>query len=375
MARPHPMLIDVAAGRIKPGTAFSADAYESAREHGLQGLVDHGIATGGLVVAEELRVPAAQSRVALRAATLNLWDDHERVVGELASVGVEAAVFKGIATDALYYPEIGTRPAADLDLLLAPDTVGRLSEVLAALDPDHALIGAVDDLVTANALQSVDVRLDSGIWLDLHIDAIKTGIELRSRQAMWERTRRHETPDGRAFRALDASDALVQAVIHQLKDRFSLLKGHVDIARILQSGEVDWNHVAGTLETDGLAGVFWPALSIVLDELHLHAMVAPTPSIGTFSVNRVWPRETRLRGDAGMEKKVRAKHAIPFLMRGRLREATVYLWRILFPPKILLEYQHPAFGGVYLWRLLRMRAAYARMRHRRNTRERRLETG
>jgi hypothetical protein len=374
VARPHPMLIDVAAGRMRAGTAFSADAYDSAREHGLQGLVDHAIARGDLVVPEELRLPSARSRVALRAATLDLWDDYERVVGALEAIDVEVAVFKGIATDSLYYPEFATRPAADLDLLLAPSALGRFGDALATLDPDHPLIGSIDELIHRDLLQSVDVRLDSGLWVDLHVDPVKTGIALRSRDAMWERIEHHEADEGRAFRTLCASDALVQAVIHQLKDRFSLLKGHADIARIIQSDAVDWNVVTRTLAADGLAGLFWPSLSIVLDELHLHSIVAPTPSIGTFSVNRVWPPDTRLRGETGMEKKVRAKHAIPFLMRGRFREAFTHYWRVLFPPKVVLAYQHPAFGGPYLWRLLRMRMSFARMRHRRNAEERKAMT-
>jgi hypothetical protein len=244
--------------------------------------------------------------------------------------------------------------------------------VVAAIDPSHTLLDSIDDLVRLDQLQSVDVKLESGVWLDLHVDAVKTGVELRSKRDMWARTAVHEGSEGRSLRALAASDALIQAVVHQLKDRFSLLRGHADIARILQSGEVDWDVVARTLETDGLAGVFWPALSIVLDELHLHSIVAPTPSMGTFSVNRVWPPDTRLQGDLGMAKKVRAKHAIPFLMRGRTREAVRNFWRVLFPPKAMLAHLHARYRGPYLWRLVSMRIGFARMRHRRNKQNRQM---
>lgn len=370
MARPHPSLIDLAAGRIKPGTAFSANAYNSAGEHRVSGLVYHGIATGDLVVTDLLRRSAAEARLTLRAQNLRLWDEFEAVRDTLAATGVEIAVIKGIATDLLYYPAVATRPAADLDVLVAPSAAARISEVLAALDPEHGLIDTIDDLVAAHHLQSVDIKLPSGVWLDVHVDAVKTGIELRSRVAMWDRTELHEGPDGRSIRALHASDALVQAVIHQLKDRFSLLRGHADIARIIRSDEVDWDIVAATLRADGLGAVFWPALSIVLDELHLHSMVAPTPSMGTFSVNRVWPPGTRLHGYTGMNRKVRAKHAIPFLMAGRKREAMRHFWRILFPPGDMLAYQHPGFTGPYVWRLFRMRLAFARTRRRRNKRNR-----
>ncbi len=74
-----------------------------------------------------------------------------------------------------------------------------------------------------------------------------------------------------------------------------------------------------------------------------------------------------------MQQKVRAKHAIPFLMRGRRREALRHYLRVLFPPRALLAHQHPGYRGPYLWRLLRMRMRFASVRHRRNKRTRNLE--
>lgn len=372
MARPHPSLIDVAAGRVKPGTTFSAEAYNSAAEHRVSGLVHHGIVTGDLVVTDLLRKASAEARLAMRARNLRLWDEYEAVRDVLAGIGVEIAVFKGIATDLLYYPAQATRPAADLDIVLDPAALPRFAEILAALDPDHDLIDSIDDLVRRHLLQSVDVRLASGVWLDVHVDAMKTGIELRSRDAMWARTIERETPDGRRLRTLAPADALVQAVVHQLKDRFSLLRGYADVAHIVASETVDWDVVAATLRTEGLASLFWPGLSIVLDELHVHSIVAPTPSIGTVSVDRIWPRDSRLRGHEGMNRKVRAKHAIPFLMRGRRREAIRHYLRVLFPPRQLLAHQHPGYRGPYLWRLLRMRLRFASFRHERNKRNRRI---
>lgn len=372
MARPDPILIDLAANRIKPGTSLSPGAYNSALEHRVSGLVHHAIASGDFVVIDELRRSSAEGRLVMRANTLKLWDDLETVASTLAEVGFEVAVLKGIATDLLYYPATGSRPSADLDVVIDPASLDRISEAVAALDPSHGLLGSVDDLVHRNRIQSVDIRLASGTWLDLHVDPVKTGLRLRTRDAMWRRTSLHSAPDGRTLRALAASDALILAVIHQLKDRFSQLRGHADIARIVHSGSIDWDVVAATVEEEGLAGLFWPALSIILDELHMHSVVAPTPSIGTFSVNRVWPPDTRLRGHTGMERKVRAKHAIPFLMRGRLGEALGHFWRVLFPPRAVLSYMHPQVEGPYFVRLLRMRFGFARARHRRNRRDRRL---
>ncbi len=373
MARPHPSLIDLASGRTRPGTAISADAYNSAGEHRVSGLVHHGIATGDLVAGDTLRKASAEARLTMRARNLRLWDDYEEVRDRLQAIGIEIAVIKGIAFDLLFYPAQATRPAADLDIVIDPAAASRISEVVAAVDPGHGLIGEMDDLVARGLLQSVDVRLPSRTWLDIHVDPIKTGVELRSHGAMWERTIVRETADGRSLRTLEPADALVQAVVHQLKDRFSLLRGHADIARIVQSGDVDWDVVAATLRAEGLAGLFWPALSIVLDELNVHSMVAPNAGLGTASVERVWPRATRLRGHEGMQQKVRAKHAIPFLMRGRRREALRHYLRVLFPPRALLAHQHPGYRGPYLWRLLRMRMRFASVRHRRNKRTRNLE--
>lgn len=373
MPRPHPSLIDLAAGRARHGTEISADAYNSAGEHRVAGLIHHGIATGQLVAGDTLRKASAEARLTMRARNLRLWDDYEDVRSRLQTIGVDIAVFKGIALDLLYYPAQATRPAADLDIIIDPAASTRMSEVLAALDPEHGLIDAIDDLVRRDILQSVDVRLPSQTWLDIHVDPIKTGIALRSMEAVWARTIVRESADGHWLQTLDPADALVQAVLHQLKDRFSLLRGHADIARIVQSEEVDWDVVAATLRTEGLAALFWPGLSIVLDELHVHSIVAPNAGLGTASVERIWPSDTRLRGHDGMNQKVRAKHAIPFLMRGRRREAVRHYLRVLFPPRAMLAHQHPAYRGPYLWRLLRMRLRFASARHQRNKRARHLD--
>lgn len=373
MSRPHPSLIALAAGRVRAGTVFSADAYNSASEHRVNGLVHHEIAAGTLEVSETLRAASGEARLVLRAQNLRLWEQYALVRDRLRAIGVETAVLKGIATDECYYPARATRPAADLDLLVAPDAFPRFGEILSTLDPDHDLVATVDELVRRDHVQSVDVRLESGLWVDLHVDAVKTGVRLRSREAMWERTIERTTVDGRQLRTLTAADALVQAVVHQLKDRFALLRGHADVARIVSSGEVDWEVVAATLRSDGLASLFWPALSIVLDDLHMHSVVSPTPRIGTISVDRVWPQESRLLGHEGMQRKVRAKHAIPFLMRGRRLEATRHYLRVLFPPRALFDHLHPGYRGPYLWKLFRMRLRFATARRRRNKRSRRLD--
>lgn len=372
MARPHPSLYDVAADRVRPVTVFPTSAYQSAGEHRVNGLVIGLIGKGVLEVDPVLRRESVAAGLVIKARNLKLWDEAEAVTSTLGDAGIETAVFKGIATEARYYPGPATRPAADLDLVVAPDALSRFGEAIRLLQPDHRLLDDVDDLVERDLIQSVDVRLPSGVWVDLHVDAVKTGISLRSREAMWERTEYTTGPDGRSIRVLHSSDAMVQAVIHQLKDRFSLLRGHADVARILGSGTVDWDVVADLLETDRLASLFWPALSIILDELNLPALVAPTPSIGTASVNRLWPPPTRLQGHTGIEHKVRAKHAIPFLIKGRKGAAVRHFWRVLFPPRAMMTYQHPDYRGPYPWRLMSMRFSFARSRHLRRARNRRI---
>ena len=59
-----------------------------------------------------------------------LTDELHKAVELLAAVGIDPIVIKGAHTAHVYFPDPGTRPASDLDLVIALDEVGEASRAL-----------------------------------------------------------------------------------------------------------------------------------------------------------------------------------------------------------------------------------------------------
>ncbi len=365
MARPHPSLYDIAAGRTVRPVAESEAFVESAVEHRMAGLAlwattkaDFGLdaAAKQVLAAHKLQV-AAQS-IRLKAIITS-------VLHALGSHGMAAAVFKGVATESRWYPGPGTRPAADIDLFLDPASHGRLDEIIQLFQPSHALAGAAQRLFGARLLQGFDVDHD-GIWVDVHTDPIKVGVPLPRVGELWERTE-VEDLDGIECRVLDKETSLLQAMIHLEKDPFSELQALVDAARIVDAG-VDWDWLQSFARDAGLGVHLNQGLRVVGEALDLEIPFDPAQSSTLW--RRLWPEESRLLGKAGMSRKVRTHYWIPFTMKGRRREALRWWSRLVFPPPEMIAYLHPEAKGPYLWKLLSYRGKLAWSRHRRNVEQR-----
>ncbi len=365
MARPHPSLYDIAAGRPVRPVLDSASFVDSAVEHRMAGLAlwaatqtDFGLdATGKQVLAaHKLQVAAQSARLKATAAS---------VLAELHDRGMEAAVFKGVATESRWYPEPGTRPAADIDVFLDPASHGRLDEIVEIFQPAHALAGAAQRLFRAGRLQGFDVD-HNGIWVDFHTDPIKVGVPIGRIDELWGRTAVSDL-GGLECRVLDAETSLLQAVIHLEKDRFSELQGFVDVA-LIAAGEVDWTWLQSFARDAGLGVHLNQGLRVVAEALELDIPFDAGQSSAVWQ--RLWPEDSRLLGKAGMTRKVRTHYWIPFTMRGRRREALKWWSHLVFPSSEKIAYLHPEAKGPYLWKLLSYRGKLAWSRHRRNVEQR-----
>ena len=91
--------------------------------------------------------------------------------------------------------------------------------------------------------------------------------------------------------------------------------------------------------------------------------------------HRLWhalcPPEIRLLGEGGRLRYGRRSAVLfPFLVRGRLGDATRYVVRRMFPETDMVDLIHPGTSGPYLWRLS---AARIRQRKRRAQERRALD--
>jgi hypothetical protein len=289
-----------------------------------------------------------------------LWDGLVKVTRRLEGMGLRVASAKGLTAEARWYGRAGERPCFDVDLLLAPEDIGRIGEIVAELTPDHPLRDTVQSLVNHGHIQTVDLFVD-GIPVDLHVDLLKLEIlHSRQRDLIWDRVVPFQLTDGGTIRVVDPEISLVHFLVHLNKDRFAYLLGFADIARICAKEPLDWSFVDRFLQREGLAQHVYLALDAVLETLEIAPPPHPRP-LGwrVFVWKKLWSRSSRLRGDAGRFRSRRRQFWLALTARGRSFEALRgYLTRLV-PPSSLASYRAPGVEGPYLWRIIAGRVVNA----------------
>lgn len=352
MARPHPVLLDLAKGRRPDASADPSGLVESALDHRMGGLLWEAVRAGQVLVPPAAAQQLARVHLWTQGHHRKLWRAAEVITARLAAIDAGVVLFKGVTAERRWYGREGARPCNDLDALLHPVDVARIHDIIDALAPEHPLDPAVVDLLRTGVLPSLDLRV-AGIDLDLHRDPLKIEIPTRCRPVYWERSEPMVTDAGHTVRVFDTETSLVQLLLHLNKDRFSRLIGFVDVARILQ-GRVDWPVVAELLAAEGMTQAGVAALERVTDTLDLPA--APLARPGGWRAaawDRLWPDAAKLGGRGGLVTLQHRQLWLPWLAEGRVHEA-LWWWlrRRAFPPRPLLTYQLPDTRGPYLWRLV-----------------------
>ncbi len=340
MARPHPALIELAAGRRPPPSVPDPDVLvRSAVEHRMHGLLWSAVERG------EIDVPlAAEKRLGVlflrtREHHRRLWAALEKVTSLLAEHGIEVATFKGVTAEGRWYDRMGERPSRDLDLWLSPHQFNRATDAARIIDPNHALVPALQDLVSTRALQSIDLQID-GIPVDLHFDPLKLGIWSPHLARIWDRT-----SIGATYRTFHDVDAVIQLLLHLIKDRFSWLLGLSDIRRMLISPDL-LNAVISTSAQMNFGRLARSSLHTLHHYLDLSPANLGTPS---WVWRLIWPSSLLLQGSDGILRARKRQYFIPLLVdHVELAQILRFYWRLLFPPSALLDFRHPDVPGPYL---------------------------
>ena len=358
MARPHPGLIEIAAGRPLRPADDTSELIRSAFEHKMGGLL------WTRVVAGELVMDARSQDVLMRHDVRN-WARHTRlregllkVQSELAAIGIGIATGKGITAEARWYDRIGERTCFDVDVLIGPDDLGRIEDILARLAPGHHLRDSAQQLVKADRLLSMNLDVD-GTPVDLHFDMLKLDLlASKQRALLWARRIPFRFPDGRVVDVLDPETSLIQLLLQLNKDSFSYLLGFSDVARICEREDLDWPFIDRFLKAEGLESHLYSALEVVVATLGLRPQPAQRGRGWRAAWWRfVWRSSNRLQGDDGIIRSQRRNWWLPLTARGRSRDAIRAVLGRVFPPPPLVSYYYPDARGPYLWRLLAGRVA------------------
>ncbi len=325
----------------------------SALEHKMGGLVWTRIAGGELELTAPWQDALMEEDIRTWGRHQLLWDGLVKLTQRLEGLGIQVANAKGVTAEARWYGRAGERPCYDVDLLLAPNDIGRIGELVREIAPDHPLRETVQGLVDRGHLQSVDLLID-GVHFDLHVDLLKLEIlPLRQRDLIWERLRPLHLPDGRTIRVVDPEISLIHFLVHLNKDRFAYLLGYADIARICAKEQLDGAFIDRFLRGEGIESQVYLALDAVTSTLGITPVAHP-PVHGWRPIvwRRLWPPAFRLRGDIGRFSSRHRQFWLALIARGRTREALRGYLARLFPPSALVSYQTPEAKGPYLWRII-----------------------
>lgn len=365
MAQPHPALFDLAAGRPFAPAGAGPGLVDSALEHRMSGLLQSALAGSPGTIPGDAANRLAEADVRQWARNRMVGAVAGRFVALAGGLGIPVALVKGVALEGIAYTRTGERPTWDVDVVVHPDGIPRVEQLVATAQPHHPLLPHLASLVEGGHLQSIDL-VYGGLPVDVHLDPLKLElIRTRRPEAWWERMRTVER-EGAPLPTFDAGAALVLALLHLNKDRFRYLLGYADVARLLPLVE-DWDWVAHTLEREGLATPLWSTLTVVEETLDIRSPVAaPAGLTRTRLWRAAWPTGVRLLGaPAGVRYRYR-QFLIPFTGNGRSREALKAWLRRLAPPKPLLDAYYPG-RGPYLWKLVvgRVSRRIRRLRQRR----------
>ena len=203
---------------------------------------------------EKLPPPATHrlTTVANGAWAMNvvLEDRWAEATTALRQVGVELLTLKGMALLHTVYPEAGTRPMADIDLLIRPGDRAAALEVLRGLG--YRTPGADADRHAASRDFAELIRDETRIDLHWHVARYLRfeGVVRVDQDELWRRARPLVTPAGRSL-ALCPEDLLLHLILHlTLGSEFARVLWFTDIDAVVRrcASELDWERLIADAE-------------------------------------------------------------------------------------------------------------------------------
>lgn len=330
----------------------------------MHGLLWREIKAGRFAVPRQEELILAKLELKTRAKHQQLWRSLETVIARFENMDLHVATAKGVTAEARWFPGLGTRPSTDVDILLKPSDVERAATAVETMGRGHQLADTVNTLARIGHLQSVDLRDESGTHIDLHFDILKWEVPTRQNQLIWDRCQYIELPSGGEARVLDPEVSLILFLLHLNKDRFSYLLGYVDVVRLIEQEDLDWDFIDRFARMEGLETHLYLTLEAVFETLRMPVPPHRTPTGWRSAAwRRLWPESLRLRGHIGRVSHPRRQYWIGSTARGRALESGGRWLRRLFPPRSLLDYYHPDMSGPYLWHLIKGRLRSRREHH------------
>ena len=161
------------------------------------------------------------------------------VIRELEGAGIPTIVLKGAAASVAYYRDTGVRTMGDIDLLVPVDRATAAVTHLGRLGFRPAR-PRVADLIRYQ--HSVRMEHGNGEALDLHWHVLAECVHRSADDGFWKRAVPIRILDA-SSRALDATDALLHAIVHGMRwNAEPTVRWVADAMAILRAadGVIDW---------------------------------------------------------------------------------------------------------------------------------------
>jgi hypothetical protein len=204
-----------------------------------------------------LRAELAASMLASRAQLPRFG----AVLSALRGAGIDALVLKGVGIAALAYPDPGTRPMSDLDVLVRAEQLAELDEFVEChggyTSHDH-----LDRTTRIRYRHAAGARIDEEL-VDIHWRLLVDGYDGRPDAALFDQPREITVGAVRA-RTLAAEDHLVHAVAHGVRrNSLAPVRWIADVGRLVQCQVIDWSRVEESSVRRNIAGVVGRGLGFV----------------------------------------------------------------------------------------------------------------
>ncbi len=191
---------------------------------------------------KDLGVPI--NDMAEAAAAYNRTLDTNRVLAQAASEtmasflreGIDHVALKGLALLTTVYPDLGTRPMFDADVMVRSLDVKRAARVLGRAGYHPAT--PLEDALLATRASAQFVNAD-GIDIDLHWHALGGYVAEPFDDALWQGRVTTTSPLGMEMKVLSRAEQLTQVIGHALRAGWPGTRWWADIALLLRSSWTD----------------------------------------------------------------------------------------------------------------------------------------
>lgn len=355
MAAPHPTLIRLVRGdELSNDVRVTADLVGSAEEHGVAPLLDEAVRERGLDGDHDALVQLTMRSLESAADTRAAFNALCSLLDTCDSLGIDIAVFKGLAIGSRWYRRPELRPANDIDVFIDPDQIDRLGELVAGFAAKAGSREAVEGMVAEGRVFEYSLLVDR-VAVDLHVDPMNLVVPTRQQGRLWDRTETIPIAEGRTARTLDLELTIVQALLGLLRDNFADLLHLYDVALMIDN-DPDWDFVEAFINAEGWTDMVRFSLGFVCDVFERPSPLPRDISIDSrIIISGLWPDRILLKGSESIVKSPRRQSMASLLITERRFDVAGAMLRRIFPPRSVIDDRFADSAGPYPVALYRWR--------------------